>query len=251
MRLPVKFQLLYGPTILVVLWYGVWFARIINPLFLPAPHQVFGMLGKMAVQIVVWQDAVSTLGRITISVLISAIIGIPVGLLIGYYGWAYKSSELMLDFFRSLPALALFPLFLLVFGIGDSAKVATAVFASTLVIVLNTRYGVTQSLQIRRIVAKIIGATKIEVFLRVVFFDALPQIFVGLRTAISLAVIVIVVTEMFVGTSFGLGHRIYESQLMYRVPEMYATIIITGLLGYALNKAIVIIENRVVHWSGR
>lgn len=246
-----KHQVVYGPIAVVAVWYVVWFAGLINPLFLPAPHQVFGMLGKMALQIVVWQDAISTLGRIIISVFLSAIIGIPVGLFIGYYDWADKSSELTIDFFRSLPALALFPLFLLVFGIGDSAKVATAVFASTLVIVLNTRYGVKQSPQNRRIVAKIIGATKLEIFLRVVFFDALPQIFVGLRTAISLAVIVIVVTEMFIGTSFGLGHRIYESQLMYRVAEMYATIIITGLLGYALNKAIVVIENHVVHWSGR
>jgi len=80
--------------------------------------------------------------------------------------------------------------------------------------------------------------------------DALPQIFIGLRTSLSFSVIVIVATEMFIG-NYGIGRRIYDAQLTYRVSEMYSYIIYAGLLGYSLNKGFVFIEKRFIHWSGK
>ncbi|HIH20405.1 TPA: ABC transporter permease, partial [Candidatus Micrarchaeota archaeon] len=76
-------------------------------------------------------------------------------------------------------------------------------------------------------------------------------IFAGLRIALSLGLIVAIVTEMFIGTTVGLGRRIIDAQLVYRVPEMYAAIILTGILGYVLNRLFLWYERRTIHWSGR
>lgn len=246
-----KREILYGPTSLVVLWYVVCWSRLINPLFLPPPHAVALEFGQLFLTVAMWKDIVWTLWRIVLGFVLAALIGIPVGLIMGQSPKVYSASEILVDFFRSLPALAIFPLLMFFFGIGDAAKIATTVFGCSLVVAINSYYGVTQSKPTRKIVATLMEATGFEIFMRVTLMDALPQIFVGMRTSLSLAVIIIVVTEMFVGTQTGIGHRIFEAQLTYRVPEMYASITSAGLIGYGLNKGFVVLEQRVVHWSGK
>lgn len=246
-----KKELLYGPIIIILLWYCIFYLEIINTLFLPAPHTVMAKLGSMLLELDVWKDIGSSMLRIVISFVIACIIGIPVGLFMGYNRKVHSSFEIPVDFFRSLPALALFPLFMYFFGIGDMAKIVTATFACSLIIIVNSIYGVQNVTKTRQIIAVLLNATRMEVFRKVVLMDALPQVFVGMRTSLSLAVVVVVVTEMFIGTNWGIGHRIFDAQLTYRVAEMYSSIILAGLLGYLLNKGFVSIEKQVVHWSGK
>ncbi|MBT4368560.1 hypothetical protein HOB83_05640 [Candidatus Woesearchaeota archaeon] len=72
-----------------------------------------------------------------------------------------------------------------------------------------------------------------------------------MRIAISLSLVIVIVTEMFIGTNFGLGHRIINAQLVYRISEMYATILITGILGFLINKGFILVEKKIVHWRGK
>lgn len=246
-----KKELLYGPVAFVIVWYAIYCLNIINPLFLPSPHAVIEELLHMTFDIGVWRDIGASLWRILLGFLLAAGVGVPIGLLMGYYKTVYSALELLVDFFRSLPALAIFPLLMFFFGIGDTAKIATTVFACSLIISVNATYGVTNSRRTRQIVASLMEANPREIFLKVILMDALPQVFVGFRTSLSLAVVVIVVTEMFIGTSWGIGHRIFEAQLTYRVTELYASIIIAGLIGYGLNKSFVAAERKMVHWSGK
>jgi NitT/TauT family transport system permease protein len=208
-------------------------------------------LGQLLSTWAMWRDILWTLWRIVLGFGIATLIGVPIGLLMGQSPKFYSASEVIVDFFRSLPALAIFPLLMFFFGIGDAAKIATTVFGCSLVMAINSYYGVIQSRPTRKIVADLMEATPFERFTKVTLMDALPQIFVGMRTSLSLAVVVIVVTEMFIGTNWGIGHRIFETQLTYRVKEMYAAIIIAGLLGYGLNKGSVAVERKAVHWSGK
>lgn len=242
---------LYGPLAVFLLWYVLYWIKIINPLFLPPPHAVIAELFRMLLTLEIWKDIGSSLWRIVVGFLIASAVGIPIGLFMGYYRKLYSAFEVIVDFFRSLPALAIFPLLMFFFGIGDAAKIATTVFSCSLIIVVNSIYGVTNSKKTRQTVAFLMEAKPQEIFLKVILMDALPQVFVGMRTSLSLAVIVIVVTEMFIGTTWGIGHRIFEAQLTYRVPEMYASIIIAGFLGYTLNKGFIAIEHKIVHWSGK
>ncbi len=244
-------EMFIGPIGIILFWYLVYILKIINPLFLPAPHVVFAELFRMMFNIDVWKDIGSTLWRVVIGFVLAAIIGIPVGLFMGYYNKVYSAFEILVDFFRSLPALAIFPLLMFIFGIGDTAKIATTVFSCSLVMAVNSIYGVTNSKSTRKTVALLMDATPTEIFWKVIMMDALPQVAVGMRTSLSLAIVVVIVTEMFIGTTWGIGHRIFDAQLTYRVPEMYSSIIIAGLLGYGLNKGFVAAEERLIHWSGK
>lgn len=169
----------------------------------------------------------------------------------GYSDKVYGALEFLVDFFRSIPALALFPLFLLFLGIGDSAKIGVVVFACFFVVLINAMYGVKNANKTRIMASKTMGANNFDIFRKIIFWDALPDIVTGLRISLSMSLLVVIVTEMFLGTEVGLGHRIYDAHLIYRIPEMYASIIIVGLLGYFLNKIFVWVERRSIHWAGK
>ena len=90
-----------------------------------------------------------------------------------------------------------------------------------------------------------------QIFKDVIFLETLPQTFVGLRNAVSIALVVIIVAEMFIGAVDGMGHRIIDAQISYQLTDMYGSILVAGAMGYGLNFALLIIERTLVHWSGR
>jgi ABC-type nitrate/sulfonate/bicarbonate transport system permease component len=145
----------------------------------------------------------------------------------------------------------MFPLFLLIFGIGDFAKIAVAGFSAWLVVLFNVAYGVMNSRKTRILAARVMGASKWRVFRDVLFFESLPQTFVGLRMAVSLALVVIIVAEMFIGSMDGMGHRIIDAQQVFDLQQMYASILMTGGVGYGFNLLFIALEKWVVHWAGR
>lgn len=189
--------------------------------------------------------------RMAIGYTIAIVFGVPIGLLLGSSQKLYKSFEIPLDFFRSLPVTTLYPLFVLLFGIGHYSKIAMVVAASIFVIVLNSAYGVMQSSQIRRQVARIFGASKWQMFKDIIFFESLPQTVIGLRVAISYALIVEIVCEMFMGAQRGLGQRVFEAYNTYLIEDLYAIAILVGLTGYAINKLFVFFEKRIIFWVGK
>lgn len=239
-----------GPLTILGLWWLVGVFKIIDPLYLPALPDVlksFVAIFSSDGLLHLW----STLYRTLWGFALAGLLAIPFGILLGSSKKIYSSVEFIIDFFRSLPAPALFPLFLLFFGIGDAAKIAVAAFIAFWVILVNTIYGVWNASKIRAQVGLVFRASRFQVLKYITVFDALPQIFVGLRIALSLALILVVVTEMFIGTKFGLGQRIFDSYATYRIAQLYAFILIVGLLGYILNKFFVFFEKRIVHWAGK
>lgn len=93
------------------------------------------------------------------------------------------------------------------------------------------------------------GASKIQIFSNILLWESLPQTLIGLRTAASWILVIIIVTEMFIGTSAGIGRRIVDFQYTYNIPEMYAMIIVAGTIGYLINLLFAIFERKVVHWA--
>ena len=246
-----KKEMLYGPAVILAVWYAVQLSHLINPLFLPPPHEVAKELLGLLFTAGLWNDIAASAWRIAASFALACVIGVAIGLLMGYYRGINSAFEMLVDFSRSLPALAIFPLMMLFLGIGDMAKIATAAFSCSLIIAIHSAYGVAHSKKTRQIVATLMGATHSERFIRVTLPEALPQILVGMRITLSFAVSIIIVTEMFVSTNNGIGHRIFEAGLTYKTTEMYSMIIIAGMFGYLLNKAFMIAERRAVHWSGK
>jgi NitT/TauT family transport system permease protein len=240
-----------GPIILILIWAVASQLQLVDKFFLPDPFTTIGKLFQLLGSGAIIGDLISTLGRVFLSFVIALVIGLPLGLFLGRSEKIYRSVEFIIDFFRSTPATALFPLFLLVFGITDTSKIAVASFASMLIIVFNTAYGVMHAKKSRILAAQIMGATKAQIFRWILFWESLPQTFIGLRSAVSLSLVVIVVTEMFIGTTSGLGRKIIDSQITYEIPTMYATILLTGIVGYLFNLLFILIEKRFLHWSAK
>lgn len=239
------------PIILTCLWWVISYFKLVNPLFLASPYDVFIHLINSLVNGTMPGDIGHTLYRVLVGFAIATMIGVPLGLIMGYSSRVYNALEFTVEFFRGIPTTALFPLFLLVFGIGDEAKFAVTTWGAGLVILINSMYGVHLGKELRVRVAKTMKVKGFALFSKVIFPEALPQIFSGFRVAISLSLIIVIVTEMFIGTNAGLGKRIVDAQLVYQTADMYAAILMTGVLGFTLNKIMMLIENKVVHWKGK
>ena len=244
-------ELAIGPILLIALWWIAFKGQLVNKDLLPSPFDTLRDTASSIASGKMTADFTHTLLRVAYSVLIAVTAGVPVGIVLGAKAAVYRSVEFLVDFFRSTPATAMFPLFLLLFGLGDLAKIAVAAFAAWLVIVFNVAYGVMNARQTRILAARSMGASSLRIFKDVIFYETLPQTFVGLRTAVSLALVVIIVAEMFIGATDGIGHRIIDAQISYSLTDMYGSILIAGAMGYGLNLALLLIERALVHWSGK
>jgi NitT/TauT family transport system permease protein len=240
-----------GVAGLLLIWTVTVWTRLVDPVLLPSPAATFramwaGMTnGKLGI------DFVKTVERTIAATAIAAVLAIPMGILLGSSEKLYRSVEFVIDFFRSTPASAMFPLFLVLFGVGDRTKISVAAFGAALVILFNVAYGVMNARKTRILAAKVMGASPLRVLSDVTLLESLPQTFVGLRNGVSLALVIIVVAEMFIGSTDGLGQRVFEAQQLFNMPDMYAAIFAAGALGYGLNLMFLLIERRFVHWSGK
>jgi sulfonate transport system permease protein len=239
-----------GIVALLAIWSLTTWRQWVDPVLLPSPISTFkalwaGMHGALGF------DFVKTVYRTAMSTAIAAVIAIPLGIVLGSSERLYRSLEFVIDFFRSTPASAMFPLFLVLFGVGDETKISVAAFGAILVILFNVAYGVMNARKTRLLAAKVMGASRLRVLFDVMLLESLPQTFVGLRNGVSLALVIIVVAEMFIGSQDGLGHSVFEAQQLFEMPKMYAAIFAAGVLGYGLNLMFLLIERRFVHWSGR
>ena len=108
-----------------------------------------------------------------------------------------------------------------------------------------------QARKLRQLAARVMGASRPRVLLDVTLWESLPQTFVGMRSGVSLALVIVIVAEMFIGSTDGLGQRVFEAQQLFDMPDMYAAIFAAGALGYGLNLLFLTIERRFVHWSGK
>ncbi|MFC0400056.1 ABC transporter permease [Paraburkholderia rhizosphaerae] len=240
-----------GPVILFIVWEAVVRMGLIKPILLPGPIDTLGALVHGLAGGPLLSDFLVTVGRTLEAFVIAAVIGMPLGIALGSNQRAYRSVEFLVDFFRSTPASALIPLFLLIFGVSDINKVAIAAFGSLLIVVFNSAYGVINARKQRVMAARVMGASRWRIFKDVLIWESLQPSFVGLRSAVSMSLVIVIVAEMFIGSQDGLGHAILDAQQVLNVKTMYAAILAAGGLGYALNILFLLLERRVVHWSGR
>ncbi len=240
-----------GPVVLFVLWDLVVRLGFIKPILLPPPIDAIGALVKGLAGGPLLNDFIVTVWRTVQAFLIASLVGMPLGILLGSSEKAYRSVEFLIDFFRSTPSSALIPLFLMIFGVSDINKVAIAAFGSMLIVIFNSAYGVINARKQRVMAARVMGASRWQIFRDVLVWESLQPSFVGLRSAVSMALVIVIVAEMFIGADSGLGNRIINSQQVMNVRDMYASILAAGALGYALNISFLLAERRIVHWSGR
>jgi NitT/TauT family transport system permease protein len=247
----IRWRILIGPVLIIALWAAITSTGLVRPLFLPSPWSVISTLGSLLADGPLWHDIGATLYRTGAAFFISAVIGIALGVPLGIWSRFYESLEVVFDFFRSMPSPALIPIAMLLFGLGDLSRIAVSAFTCSLVNAIQTAYAVRSIPRQRVLAAHLAGARGYFLLHRVLIPSVLPGLVAGWRITLSLSLIIVVVSEMFIGTRTGLGMRIYDYHLMFRSSEMYAAILAVGIIGYGLNKLVAISEKRFVHWSGR
>jgi NitT/TauT family transport system permease protein len=240
-----------GPVLLFIVWDLAIRLGFVKPILLPTPADTVSTLITGLAGGPLLKDFGITLWRTLQAFLIAAAVGVPLGVVLGSAERAYRSVEFLIDFFRSTPSSALIPLFLMIFGVSDVNKVAIAAFGALLIVVFNSAYGVINARKQRVMAAKVMGATRWQIFKDVLVWESLQPSFVGLRSAVSMALVIVIVAEMFIGADSGLGNRIINAQQVMNVRDMYASILSAGVLGYVLNIVFLVVERRIVHWSGR
>jgi len=240
-----------GPVLLFIVWDLTVRLGMIKAILLPPPAEAVTTLINGLAGGALLKDFAVTLWRTAQAFLIAAVVGVPLGVVLGSAERAYRSVEFLIDFFRSTPSSALIPLFLMIFGVSDVNKVAIAAFGALLIVVFNSAYGVINARKQRVMAAKVMGASRWQIFKDVLVWESLQPSFVGLRSAVSMALVIVIVAEMFIGSDSGLGNRIINAQQIMNVRDMYASILAAGVLGYTLNIVFLVMERRIVHWSGR
>lgn len=240
-----------GIILLLAFWQLISVLGIFSPLVLPSPTKVGVALFKFAMSASALADLGMTAYRFVLCFFGSAVLGILLGIMISRFPKLGHTLSLPLDFFRSLPAPALFPVFMLFLGIGDLSRIGLTIFSVMLIVAVYTNHGIQNCPQIKIRAAHAAGVQGFDLFSRVILREARPEISTGLRISLSVTLILIVVLEMLAGSTTGLGKRIYDDHLMFRIAEMYASIFVVGLFGYMLNRLYLIWHRHYVHWAGK
>lgn len=192
-------------------------------------------------------DVLPSLLRLFAGYLLAAVAGVALGVAIGLNRRLRAVLEPVLEFFRAIPPPVLVPVIMLFAGIGDAMKVIVIVFGCVWPILLNTVEGVRAVDGVVLETARSYGVTGTTRLTRVILPSASPQIAAGLRQALSIAIILMVISEMFAASN-GLGFTIVQFQRSFAIPEMWSGIILLGLLGFVLSLLFRLAERRALRW---
>ena len=242
--LPVALEI--AVPILVLLVIGVWTAAS-DSYYFPPLTEVFSTFRETWLFDRVGSDVVPSLIRMGLGFAIAVIGGVVIGMALGRSRRARAATAPIVEFLRAIPPPALLPFAILVIGVGASMKVFIIAFVCIWPILLNTIDGAAGIDPTLEDTTRVYGVDRRDNLLRVVLPAAAPQIFAGIRTAVSLALILMVISEMVASTN-GIGYFILQAQRTFAIPEMWSGILLLGILGYALNAAFVMIERRVLRW---
>ena len=199
-------------------------------------------------------NLLATLWRQMLGYWLAVVLGVSVGLAIGYYRIAYNLMEPLIEIFRPIPGPAYLPVLVLFVGIGDEMKVVLILVASFFPILLNTYSGVRAIDPVQFDTARTLGLTTAQTLREIVLPAALPQILTGMRISLAISLILAILSEMIVSNN-GLGYFTLLAERTFKVPDMYAGIFTLAMFGYVLNRLFLLGESRLVRWhqesSGR
>jgi len=219
-----------------------------NSVIFPTFTSSLAAVGELLTGPVLTNDILPSIGRVLIGFAISAVLGIVVGLLLGYVRWLGDYCSAVLNFLRAVPMPLLIPAALALFGLGTSMVVAIVVSAAVWPVLLNAFDAARRIEPLYLDAGRNCGLRGPALFIRVLLPATLPSIFAGLRVALSVSLAVLVVAEILGATS-GIGYFIQSAAQTFQVQQTYAGVIILGILGWFFDTTFLFIEHRVLAWE--
>lgn len=238
---------LTGLALFLVLLEVLPRAGVVNQTYLPPFSEMARALGSQISTGAFWSALVATLRGWAIGLAIAMVAGVVLGIVIGSAGWLRDATASTIEFLRPIPSVALIPLAVLMFGTDMRSTLILVVYASFWQVLLQVLYGVQDVDPVAHETARSYGFSRLTQVRTVIWPTALPFVMTGFRLAASVALILEITGELIIGSP-GLGRQIGVAQSSGAVDTMYALVIVTGILGVAMNTAARAAEKRALRW---
>lgn len=236
-----------SPIVLLLLWEVAARAGWIDVRFFPSPASILEALFRMMMDGELWVHVSISLQRIIIGFLLGAIPGVAIGLLMGTQSWVRAALEPLVHATFPIPKVALLPLFMLIFGLGEGSKYAVIAVTVIYMVLINAYEGVRDIPSIYMDVGHNYGANRWRLFKDIALPGAMPQIIAGLRISLGVSLLVIVAAE-FVGARTGIGFLIWNSWQLFEVERMYVGLAVSAILGILSASMFNWIEKVAIPW---
>jgi NitT/TauT family transport system permease protein len=245
-----RVALVFAPWVLiVVLWYAVPYSGLVSPALVPAPHAVFAKFLAL-IQGRLPFDMLMSTQRVLLGVCIGVSLAVPVGFALGWYKSIRSFVDPVINFFRALPPIALIPLVIVYFGIGETAKTVILVYAAFFAGVIVMYEGVSQVSPIYIKVSRTLGATDSEIFRKVIVPLTVPHILTAVRVALGVAWATLVAAEL-IAAQQGLGAMIQDASAFFQLDIIYVGIICIGFIALVMDTILRAATNQLVSWQER
>jgi NitT/TauT family transport system permease protein len=237
-----------SPILLLGLWQAGAAVKMIDTRFFPAPTSIFQVLAQMVASGELLTHLGISLQRIAIGFLIGAVPGVVIGILMGLFSPIRAVIQPLIDGTFPIPKIAILPLFIMIFGIGEESKYAIIAVAVIYLVLINTVAGVKNIDRIYLDVGKNFHASKLMMFTDVALPGALPLIVAGLKLGMGVALLIIVSAE-FVGAKSGIGYLIWTSWQVFQVEKMYVGLMVIAVIGFAMAILLNYVERFLIPWK--
>ncbi len=220
----------------------------IEPLFAAGPGETWTSFKGLFTEKLFWEDLVVTTREAVLGWCIGATLGVLAGLVLGRWRLAAKGFGPMLTFLNALPKIALAPIFILWFGIGEASKVFAAAIAVFFIVQIPTQAASSLIDKDLEVMARTMGANQFQRFTKIVLPGILPAIFGALRLAAVISLLVVVFTE-FISSKRGVGQRLIAATNQFDMGSAFALMVVLALMALTLNAVIGLVERRVLRWQ--
>ena len=239
---------------IIAIWFIVTVMGWVDPKLVPSPQSVFnaliGILENGYKNYTLLEHLAASMQRLIIAFFAAALVAVPLGLASGYNSKIRAIFEPIIEFYRPLPPLAYYTLLVLWLGIENESKIVLLLLACFAPIYISCVSAVIKIKEDYINSAYTVGASKLQIFIHVIFPACLPDIFIGLRTALGVGYTTLVSAEM-VAASSGIGWMVLDASRYLRSDIIFLGIIIMGITGILLDKSIQLIEQKIVPWKGK
>lgn len=235
-------------AIILFLWELLPRTGWIDTFLLPPFSEVIRSLGRLFQSGEMLRHISKSLLRAGEGFLLAVAFSVPVGAVMGYRKRFERIIDPLLQVCRNTSTLALYPVFILFFGLGETSKVAIIFWGAIWPVLLNTISGVKNMDPHLVKAARSMGISTFALFRKVIYPMALPSILTGLRLSAASAILMLVAAEML-GANKGLGFMIFYYQERYAIPEMFGGIVFISVFGVVLNGVLVLLEKRLTRWK--
>jgi sulfonate transport system permease protein len=232
---------------LIIVWQLLAEARLISPIFVPAPSRALGVLAGRVADGSIFAPLAATVLRMIFGWLLACLAGIALGAAIASSRIARDLLEPTLEFVRPLPASSVIPVAILFLGLSNAMSLAVIAFGAIWPVLLASIHGFAAVPRELRDVADVLGFNRSKYLKSIALPAAAPDIMAGVRVSLAIALILTVVTEMQASLA-GLGWDIFYAQRVYRSADLYAGLIVLGIVGFVANHVLQRLERQALPW---